>query len=223
MKLYGSKNSRSLRCAWALEEAGATYDYQRVNMMKGEGHSPAFKAINPAGKIPVLTDGDMTLTESAAIVMYVADKFPDGSLMPRVAVQRAEVFRWIFYVVSEVEPHLWAIAQHRFALPEDKRVPAVEPTCVWQLQRALRVLEKTLAARSFIAGDAFSAADILATHCMTWALSAKLEGVGEVSHAYIERMRARPAFQLAVSRENKEAERAEAVSHGSTNTSANVQ
>ena len=51
MKLYGSKNSRSLRCAWALEEAGATLEYARVNMMKGEGQSPAFKAINPAGKI----------------------------------------------------------------------------------------------------------------------------------------------------------------------------
>ena len=51
MKLYGSKNSRSLRCAWALEEAGATLEYARVNTMKGEGQSPAFKAINPAGKI----------------------------------------------------------------------------------------------------------------------------------------------------------------------------
>jgi glutathione S-transferase len=62
MKLYGSRNSRSLRCAWALEEAGATYEYQRVWMMKGEGQSPAFKAVNPAGKIPVLIDGGLTLT-----------------------------------------------------------------------------------------------------------------------------------------------------------------
>lgn len=210
MKLYGSKNSRSLRCAWALEEAGASYDYQRVNMLKGEGFSPAFKAINPSGKIPVLADGDMTLTESAAIVMYVADKFPDAPLMPASAEERAEVFRWVFYVVTEVEPHLWAIAQHRFALPEDKRVPAVEPTCVWQLQRTLRVMEKTLAKRSFIAGETFSAADIVATHCMSWALSAKLEGVGEASLAYIERMKARPAYQRAVAREKLEAAQHEA-------------
>ncbi len=211
MKLYGSRNSRSLRCAWALEEAGAPYDYQRIWMMKGEGQSPAFKAINPAGKIPVLIDGDVTLTESAAIVMYIADKFPDAALMPTSAAQRAEVFRWIFYVITEVEPHLWAIAQHRFALPEDKRVPALEPTCVWQLHRALHVLEKALTTRQFIAGDAFTAADILATHCMTWALSAKLEGVGEASLAYIERMKTRPAFQRAIARENKEAEHFEAL------------
>ena len=212
MKLYGSKNSRSLRCAWALEEAGATYDYQRVNMMKGEGQLPAFKAINRAGKIPVLTDGDMTLNESMAIVMYVAEKFPDAPLMPTNATQRAAVFRWIFYVVSEVEPHLWAIAQHRFALPEDKRVPAIEPTCVWQLQREFWVIEKALAEHEFIAGDAFSAADIVLTHCMTWALSAKVEVSGEASRAYIERIKNRPAFQRAVARELKEAERAEAAS-----------
>ena len=220
MKLYGSKNSRSLRCAWALEEAAATYDYQRIWMMKGEGQSPAFKAINPAGKIPVLTDGEMTLTESAAIVMYVADKFPDSPLMRTDAALRAEVFRWIFYVVSEVEPHLWAIAQHRFALPEDKRVPAVEPTCVWQLQHTLRVIEKTLAARPFMAGSAFSVADILVTHCLTWALSAKLEGVGEASLAYIERMKQRPAFQRAAEREKMEADQQEATINAALSATA---
>lgn len=218
MKLYGSRNSRSLRCVWALEEAAAIYDYQRIWMMKGEGQSPAFKTINPAGKIPVLIDGDMTLTESAAIVMYIADKFPDAALMPTSAALRAEAFRWIFYAVSEIEPHLWAIAQHRFVLPEDKRVPAVEPTCAWQLQRALRVIEKALVAHPFIAGDAFSAADILVTHCLTWALSAKLEGVGEASLVYIEQMKTRPAFQRAVTREDMEAERFEALWHAAGNT-----
>ena len=210
MKLYGSRNSRSLRCVWALEEAGVSYDYERINVMKGEGHTPSFKSINPAGKIPVLVDGALTLTESAAIVMYVADRFPAAALMPVDPAARAEVFRWIFYVSTEIEPHLWAIAQHRFALPEDKRVPAIEPTSLWQLQRALRVVEKSLAAQPFLAGDSFSAADILATHCMTWAISAKLEGVGAASLSYIERMKSRPAFERATARERLEAEHQDA-------------
>jgi glutathione S-transferase len=78
------------------------------------------------------------------------------------------------------------------------------------LQRALRVLEKSLTTRPFIAGDSFSAADILATHCITWALSAKLDGAGDASLAYIERMKARPAFMRAAARETLEAERQEA-------------
>lgn len=222
MKLYGSKNSRSLRCAWALEEADATYEYQRVNMMKGEGFSPAFKAINPAGKIPVLVDGDLTLTESAAIVMYIAEKFTAARLMPIEAGARAEVFRWIFYVVTEIEPPLWTIAQHRFALPADKRVPAVESTCVWQLQRAFQAIEAALEIRPFIAYDEFSAADIFTTHCLMWALSAKIECSGVASLTYIERMKARPAFQRAATREQVEADRFDALWHASANTGTKV-
>ena len=212
MKLYGSKNSRSLRCVWALEEAGATYDYQRVNMMKGEGYAPAFKAVNPLGKIPALRDGELTLTESMAIVQYVADKFPQAALVPDDPAARAEVNRWVYYAVTEVEPHLWAVAQHRFALPEEKRVAALEPTTVWQLVRGLRPIEKTLTVQPFIAGAAFSMADIVVFHCLVWALSAKLEGVGEASFAYIERLKTRPAYQRAMERERMEAEKHDAAS-----------
>jgi glutathione S-transferase len=210
MKVYGSKNSRSIRPVWALEEAGAIYDYQRIWMMKGEGQSPAFKAINPAGKIPVLVDGDLTLTESMAQVFYIAEKYPASNLLPIEPSARAEVYRWVFYAVTEVEPHLWAIAQHRFALPEDKRVPQLEPTSLWQLGRGLRVFEKTLATRPFIAGDAFTLADILVTHSITWAVSAKIEGIGDACLSYVNRMKARAAYQVAVARETMEAEKQEA-------------
>ena len=210
MKLYGTRNSRSLRCAWALEEAGVVYDYQRVYLMKGEGQTPEFRAINPHGKVPVLVDGDLKLSESAAILLYIAEKFPGAHLMPEDLAARAEVYRWMFFAVTEVEPQLWAIAQHRFALPEDKRVPAVEPTCVWLLVRALRAIEKALATHPFVAGDTFTVADIVITHCLTWTLSAKLEGVGEASLAYVERMKARPALQRANEREKLEAEKHEA-------------
>jgi glutathione S-transferase len=210
MKIYGSKNSRSIRPVWALEEANASYEYQRIWMMKGEGQSPAFKAINPAGKIPVLVDGDLTLTESMAQVFYIAEKFPNSPLMSRDPKVRAEAYRWVSYALTEVEPPLWAIAQHRFALPEDKRVPQLEPTSVWQLGRGLRVFEKMLSTREFIASHEFTLADILVTHCITWSLSAKIESVGDACLAYVGRMKSRPAYQAAVARETMEAEKHEA-------------
>jgi glutathione S-transferase len=143
-------------------------------------------------------------------MFYVADKFPRAGLIPSDAIARAEMYRWIFFAVSEIEPHLWAIAQHRFALPEDKRVPALEPTAAWQLARALRAIEKRLAHAPYMAGDDFSLADILCFHCLTWTLSAKLDGVGEASIAYVGRLRSRPALQRANDRERIEAERHEA-------------
>jgi len=210
MKLYGSRNSRSLRCVWALEEAGATYDYVRVWMMKGEGQAPWFKSVNPAGKIPVLEDGDLTLTESAAIVHYIAEKFPQSGLLPADLRSRAEAHRWTFYALTELEPHLWAIAQHRFALPEDKRVAALEPTAIWQFGRAAKVIEKRLATSPYIAGEAFTLADIVVFHCLVWALSAKLELAGEACVAYIDRLKQRDAYIRATERERLEAERHEA-------------
>jgi glutathione S-transferase len=217
MKIYGSKNSRSIRPVWALEEAGATYDYQRIWMMKGEGQTAAFKAVNPAGKIPVLVDGDLTLTESMAQVLYIAEKFPASKLSPNDLPARAEMYRWIFFAATEVEPYLWALAQHRFALPEDKRVPQLETTTFWQLGRGFRVIEKVLAQRAFVAGEAFTAADILVTHCITWALSAKVEGIGPACLAYVERMKQRPAYQAAVTRETAEAEKHEAQWNAASN------
>jgi len=210
MKLYGSRNSRSLRCAWALEEAQVAYDYQRVWMMKGEGQASWFLAVNPAGKIPVLEDGGLTLTESVAIVLHIADRYPQSPLLPPVGPARSDALRWIFYAVTELEPPLWGIAQHRFALPADKRVAGIEPTLAWQLQQALRPVNAALGRRDYIAGDAFSAADIVLTHCLSWALSAKLDGVGAEALAYIDAMKARPAFQRAIARETREAEQAEA-------------
>lgn len=210
MKLYGSRNSRSLRCVWALEEAGATYDYVRVWMMKGEGQAPWFKAVNPAGKIPVLEDGDLTLTESAAIVHYIAEKFPQSGLLPSDLRSRAEVHRWTFYALTELEPHLWAIAQHRFALPEDKRVAALEPTAIWQFSRAAKTVEKRLAASPYIAGEEFTLADIVMFHCLVWAQSAKLNLPGDASLAYIERLKQRDAYIRASERERIEAEQHEA-------------
>ncbi|MBL8310804.1 MAG: glutathione S-transferase family protein [Burkholderiales bacterium] len=210
MKLFGSRNSRSLRCVWALEEAGASYDYQRVWMMKGEGQAPWFKEINPAGKIPVLQDGDLKLTESAAIVYYIAEKFPASGLLPDDLRLRAEVHRWTFFALTELEPHLWAIAQHRFALPEDKRVAALEPTSIWQFGRAARTIEKRLGVSPYIAGDAFTLADIVVFHCLVWATSARLDPPGEACTAYVERLRQRDAYVRATERERVEAERHEA-------------
>ena len=83
MKLYGCPNSRSLRAAWALEEAAAEYEYVLVDLFTGAARTPEFLALNPAGKLPVLVDGDLKLTESGAIIAYVSDKFPASGLVPR--------------------------------------------------------------------------------------------------------------------------------------------
>jgi len=85
MKLYGFPQTRSSRATWALEEAGAEYEYVLVNLRAGEHKKPAFLAINPFGKIPTLVDDGQAISESAAICTHIAEKFPDDKRIPEIA------------------------------------------------------------------------------------------------------------------------------------------
>lgn len=201
LKLYGCPNTRSLRAAWALEETGAKYDYVLVDLFKGAGREPEFLALNPAGKIPVLVDGNLTLTESAAIIAYLGDKFPASGLMPRETTWRADCMRWILFAVTELEQPLWTIAKHRFALPKDKRVAAIEETSRWEFSKAAKLLEQALGSRQYICGDAFSGADIVLTHTLAWARSARVELNSGPLEIYMERLQTRPALVRARARE----------------------
>jgi glutathione S-transferase len=201
IRLYGCANSRSLRAAWALEHAGARYDYVAVDLFGGEARRPPFLAINPAGKVPVLVDGDLSLTESLAIVTYVGEKFPHSGLVPRALVARGEYFRWCSFVVTEVEQPLWAIAQHRFILPKERRLPALEPLQVEAYARAAALLARRLEGRAYLLDEGFSGADILAAHTLAWARSARVPSPSPVLDAYLERLNAAPALMRARERE----------------------
>ena len=93
MRLYGLGPTRSLRALWALRELDAEFEFVPVNLRAGENRSPDFLSLNPAGKLPVLVDGDLVLTESAAIVMYLAEKYDDRGLMPADLKERAQAYR----------------------------------------------------------------------------------------------------------------------------------
>src|SRR3546814_2080662 len=82
MKLYGTPPTRVRRAIWLLNELGLEYEHCPVDLMQGEAQRPAFLDLNPAAKVPVLVDGDVVLTESAAIQLYLAEKHPEAGLIP---------------------------------------------------------------------------------------------------------------------------------------------
>ena len=207
MKLYGCHNTRSLRAAWALEEVGAPFDYVFVDLLKGEGRREAFLAINPAGKVPVLVDGDLVLTESGAIVTYVGERYPASLLAPADVRERADYLRWCFFIETELEQPLWTIAKHRFALPKERRIAGVEQTAAWEFEAAAALLDRGLGDRDALVAGRFSAADILAAHTLAWARSMKFALPARLE-SYCTRQLARPATQRAVAREKAAAEAA---------------
>ena len=100
MKQYEFAFTRSIRARWTLQELGVDFEAITVDLGAGEHRRPEFLAINPAGKLPAFVDGDLVLTESAAIVLYLAEKY--RKFLPTDPRGRAEVNKWLLFTVTEL-------------------------------------------------------------------------------------------------------------------------
>lgn len=192
MKLYGLGPTRSLRALWALQELDADFEFIPVNLLGGENRHPDFLRLNPAGKVPVLVDGDMVLTESAAIVMYLAEKYAAKGLMPADLTERAQAYRWSLFAVTELEQPLWRISKHSFLYPEDKRLPEDIALAREEFAAMAQVLERHMDGRTFVVGDRISIADCVTVYVIDWGNEVGLVDDCPNLKAYLERMYARP-------------------------------
>ena len=192
MKLYGFGPTRSLRALWGLKELDADFEFVPVNLSAGAHKHPDFLRLNPAGKVPVLVDGDLVLTESAAIVMYLAEKYRDKGLIPADLKERALAYRWIMFAVTELEQPLWRIARHTFIYPEDKRLPADIALAKQEFAAMAEVLDRHLEGRQFIVGDRITIADCVTAYLIDWANEQQLIDGYPQLRAYLRRMYERP-------------------------------
>ncbi|QEM81691.1 glutathione S-transferase family protein [Halomonas binhaiensis] len=192
MKLYGFGPTRSLRVLWGLEELGIECEFISVNLVKGQHLHPDFLHLNPAGKVPVLVDDDLILTESAAIVLYLAEKHPDKGLLPAGLKERAQVYRWIMFAMTELEQPLWRMARHTMLYPEDKRLPADIELARQDFVDMAAILDQHMEGRRFIAGDSITAADCVTAYLMDWANEQDLLADCPYLLAYLEHMYKRP-------------------------------
>ena len=207
LQLYNYPKTRGFRVTWMLEELEAEYEFKLVPFGANGFASGDYVKINPAGKVPALRDGDMVLTESAAIVTYLGDKFPEKQLVPAPGTAaRAKYDQWCYFVLSELEQPLWTKGKHTFILPPDKRVPEIIETAGWEFRKALNILSKGLEGNRYILGDTFSAADILIGHTLTWARTAKQSIEFQNVKDYAELILGREAVQRAGAREAAAAE-----------------
>lgn len=207
LKVYGAAKTRSMRVVWALEELGVAYDYQPIDLAAGMARQQEFLAINPAGKLPALDDDGFILTESAAILEYLADKFPEKGLIPEAATQaRARHQQWCYFIMSELEQPLWTIGKHKFALPKEQRVAEVLNTAAWEFQRALNLIAEGLAEQEFLLGNSFTMVDILAAQTLLWGAAFKQPIEQENLQAYMQRTSSRPALAAALERESPRTE-----------------
>lgn len=192
MRLYGFAGTRSQRALWGLKEVDADFEFVSVNLREGEHKRPEFLRINPAGKVPVLIDGDQIIPESAAIVLYLADKYPEKGLMPDDLRERAQAYRWTLFAVTELEQPLWRITRHTLLYPPEKRSPADIELAREDFKTMAAILDRHLDGREFIVGNALSVADCVTAYLIDWANELHLIDTFPQLQAYLERLYARP-------------------------------
>jgi len=194
MKLYHFPSPNPQKVTFALEELGLGCEIVPVDLAKGEHRQPAFLALNPLGRVPVLVDGDLTLPESHAILAYLGEK--TGRLWPTSAGGRAEALRWLFFLSQHIMPPAGEVAL-RFRAKLFGR-PVDEPTVKRgeeALSPVLAILEDHLAHNKWMIGAEFSLVDC--AYCPVLNVIEK-SGFGFAEFprvvAFLEACRARPSW-----------------------------
>ncbi|MFK7878627.1 glutathione S-transferase family protein [Roseobacter sp.] len=187
-KVIGTTKSRAFRVMWTLQEMNEPYEQIAANPRSEEALH-----YNALGKIPALVDGNDVLTDSVAIMTYLADKH--GKLTsPAGTVARAKQDAMTFWLIDELDAILWAAAKHSFVLPEHLRVPAAKDALKFEFEKSTAHLSERLEG-PFLMGDTITLPDILACHCLNWAVGAKFPRVDDKLFEYAKSLRSRPAFQ----------------------------
>jgi glutathione S-transferase len=182
--------SRASNVVWMLEEIGVDYELRFVDIMKGAHKADDLVLLNPMGKLPILVDGSAVVTESAAIGLYLADRYSLGRLAPAPDdPARGAYLRWSFFAPSVIEPGSLAKASSWAFKPSQAG---------WgDYEAMLRTMESALSGRDFVLGDRFSMADVIFGGTIRFMLRTKMLESKPAFAAYSERLGARPALQRA--------------------------
>jgi glutathione S-transferase len=194
---YTNPMSRGRIARWMLEETGQPYETVVLDYATSL-KAPPYLAINPMGKVPALTHGDAVVTECAAICAYLADAFPQAGLAPPIGSKaRAPYFRWLFFAAGPVEA---AITNKQFGL---ELPPGKDRAAGYgSLDAVLNTLEQAVAKSPYLAGEAFSAADLYVGSHLSFGF---MFGTIEKRPAFVdywERLSARPAYLRAAALDN---------------------
>jgi glutathione S-transferase len=181
LKLYGGARSRASIVQWYLEELGVPYEFVRLDMQAGAHRQPAFLALNPMGKVPVLQEGEFALSESGAILLYLAQKY--DPTYPTTPEKQAEFYQWVLFANSTLATGVFVESSR------DRETPLL-----------LGPLSDRLQQQTFILGESFSVADVALGAVLAYIpvmLKLDLSPYPGVI-AYSQRLAERPMFQKTI-------------------------
>jgi glutathione S-transferase len=189
---YHNPQSRAAIAHWMLEEVGADYEVRLIDLQKGDNKTPEFLAINRMGKIPALVVGGTVITETPAIIAWLADAYPDAGLAPPPgSAERGTYYRWLFFGGSSFEP---AMTDEMFKRPPPERKASLG----WgSYDDVIDTIETALRPGPYLLGDTFTAADVYIGSELMWGgmFGAPRLKESAIIGAYVARCTARPAYR----------------------------
>jgi glutathione S-transferase len=199
IRIYGVTQSRAFRPLWLLHELGLPFEHVKTDFHGDAVDDPAYRALNPNGRVPTLVDGDLVLWESMAINLYLARRYgADAGLWPATIADEGRALQWSFWVMTEVEHALLSVLMHGRVLPPDKRDPAKASRNLGLLRAPFRVLDRALDERDWLAGDRFTVADLNVAAVLSWCKPARVD-LGDYPQlaSWLGRCLERPARRAA--------------------------
>ena len=197
MKLYFAPNTRAVRTAWLLNEMGLDYDLERFTLGDKAMRAPDYLAINPNGRVPVLEDGDIRISESTAIAQYLVARH-GPAFAPAADDPAFPVYlQWLHYGEGMLMGPMGNYVVETILLPPERRSEEHAKRALKLMGRLLLAVDAHLADRAYLAGD-FTAADTITGHAclMTQRFNVPIDGMDNLA-AYLDRLKARPALQKA--------------------------
>lgn len=200
IQLWGRASSFNVqKVVWALGELGLPFERIEAGGRAGGLDAPAFRAMNPNGKIPVLKDGDLVVWESHTIVRYLAAEYGPGALWPHAPSLRSRADRWMDWMQAELQPAMmglfWALVRTPVPQQDARRITALAHQCA----ALYHLLDSELAHRPFLAGEALTMGDIPAGTSLFryFAMDIARPALPNVS-AWYERLNKREAYRTGV-------------------------
>jgi glutathione S-transferase len=195
LRLYGSARSRAVRVLWMLDELGLKYDHKDWLPRAPETKTPEYRALNPNSRVPTIDDDGFILSESMAINFYLAKKHK-SALFPKDPKHEALVLQWSLWETDRLDRQIVNYCRHTKDLPEAERKAEVAKAAWDEIVPAFDALEAALAKSEWLAGPAFSIADLNVAAALIRALTLDL-GKWPKLNAWIHRCWERPAAKKA--------------------------
>ena len=198
VKIYHVTGTRGLRAIWTCEELSMPYEVEVVNFDPEYRASMEWRNINPVGKVPAMSDGDLVMFESGAMVQYLIDRYGDGRLQPKIGTaDHALYLQWSWFAEATFSRPVGEVVNHRREFPGEKQIPEVVEEMKSRARLSLEAVAKEVANKEYLIKNTFSAADIMMGYTIMLAERVLDKALPKNILPYWQRLSNREGYQIA--------------------------